>query len=208
MTRPPGSKTPLPGGGFNDPPVEGSRWLALVDSVELFLSKAENQIPSLRISLVTFGGGKFLETETPWDDTSSRVETDLDFIGAARNKIDDRLDFITEHTLALLTPIKEGIADATNVFKTQSDEDVKKIMILLSDGSATSGTPVPAAELAGAEGVTIHTIYFASTDLKGAPALSDVASKTGGTALNADDPIALDTAFNQVLSLLSVTLVD
>ena len=79
-------------------------------SVDLFLSKAEGRIPSLRVSLVAFGGGKFFVTESPWDTTSSRVETGLEFIGAARPKIDERMDFISAHTLALLTPIKEGIA--------------------------------------------------------------------------------------------------
>ena len=208
MSRPPGSLTPLPGGGFNDPPVPGSRWLALVDSVELFLSRAQTQIPSLRVSLVTFGGGKFQAVKTPWDDTSSRVETDLEFIGAARNTIDDRMTFITMNTLALLTPIKEGITDATSVLTTQSDENANRVMILLSDGAATSGSPTAAAEAAGAEGITIHTIYFASATEAGAAPLETVAMKTGGRSLDADDPLALDDAFNQVLALLSVSLVE
>ena len=59
------SRPPASVGTIHAPPVDGSRWLALVEAVNEFLEKAEAQSPSLRISLVTFGGGQRVRVESP-----------------------------------------------------------------------------------------------------------------------------------------------
>lgn len=198
-----------PGGvSIHQPPVEGARWLALVDSVNTFLEKAEAQVPSLRVSLVTFGGGEHREVDTPWDLTAARIETDLEFVGAARSEIDASLNFITQNTLAWRTPTIEGLQTTELLFDTQSSEEgVRKIAILLSDGVATTGSPTAAAQSLAAKGVTISTIYFAG-DATGEEPLRLVAEAAGGSALNADNPDELDAAFNLILSLLSVRMVE
>ena len=201
-----GSRTAPEGGGFHKPPLPGSRWSALVDAVQSFLSQAEDQSPSLRVSLVTFGGGVFKNVESPWDATRTRTETNLEFIGAARSKISERMDFVTQHPLGFSTPTKEAIAQSTGVFAAQSDQEVRKIVILLSDGAETTGSVTSATQLAVAEGIRIHTIYFAGTGDQGS--MEEIASITGGLALNADNKLELDQAFNQILTLLSVSLVE
>lgn len=198
-----------PGGVTIDiPPVPGSRWLALVDAVESFLEKADERSPSLRISLVTFGGGVRRRVDTPWDKTRTRVETDLEFIGAARNSIDTRMDFISSSVLGWTTPIREALSLTHDVFLDQSSsEGVRRVVILLSDGAATTGSPIGTASDLAAEGVIINTIYFSGSSQGRAP-MQQIASIAGGLALDADSKIELDQAFNQILSQLSVRIVE
>ena len=135
------NRPPASIGTIHAPPVEGSRWVALVNSVNLFLQKAEDQSPSLRISLVTFGGGQRKVIDTPWDSTRTRIATDFDFVGAARSDIESSLNFITDNVLGWRTPTKEALDLTRTNFTSNSFEGNRKIAILLSDGLATTGSP-------------------------------------------------------------------
>ena len=194
-------------GTIDAPPVEGSRWIALVDSVNKFLQQAEVQSPSLRISLVTLGGGVFKRVPTQWDTTTTRVQNEFDFIGAAVTPIETSLNEISSGVLAWQTTTSEALQLTRTTFQNESDPSTEKICILLSDGLATTGSPVAAADALGGDGVTIHTIYFAG-DPKGIPQLQSVANSGGGLFLNADNETQLDNAFGQILTSLSVSIVD
>ena len=189
------------------PPHPGSRWLALVDSANTFLNQAEKQSPSLRVSLVTFGGGQRLRVDSPWDDGEARVETQFNSVGAAQNDIDTTLDFISDNVLASQTPTKEGLELTRSVFNDQSSERTTKICILLSDGAATTGSPDDAAAALAGDGVKIHTIYFTGRE-DGRLELEAIAQAGGGEALNAGNETELDNAFSQILRSLRVSLVE
>ena len=192
---------------FNVPPVAGSRWLALVDSVNLFLQKAETQSPTIRISLVTFGGGQRKTVDSPWDEIPTSIQTPFNYIVAARSDVESKMDFITDNVLGWQTPTKQALELTKINFATNSFDTVEKVAILLSDGRATTGTPIDAAAALAAEDVTIHTIYFAG-DSRGVREMQLLAQAGNGLALNADDEAELDEAFSQILALLSVTLVE
>ena len=194
-------------GTIHAPPVEGSRWIALVESVNLFLQKAQEQSPSLRISLITFGGGQRVRVDTPWDDSATRIVTNFDFIGASRSEIETSLDFITNNVLGWRTPTKQALELTETNFAANSFDGVKKIAIILSDGLATTGSPKRAAESLAAEDVTIHTIYFAGAP-GGQVQMQSISDAGNGLALNADNEDELDDSFNQILALLSVSLVE
>ena len=189
------------------PPRPGSRWLALIDSASDFLTQAEMRAPSLRISLVTFGGGKRTRVDTPWDNEPTRVATHFDVIGVARNDIDASLKKISDNTLAIETPTKEALDLTRSVFNSESSDRRNKICILLSDGAATTGPPDAAAAALAQDGVTIHTIYFTGRE-DGRLELEAIAAAGGGSALNAGSESELDRAFTQILNLLSISLVE
>ena len=189
------------------PPHPGSRWLALVDSVNSFIAQAATQTPSLRVSLVTFGGGTQAIVDTPWDGERTRIQNPFDFIGAAQSEIDTSLQFISDNVLAVDTPTKEGLELTQTVFDNESSESTTKICILLSDGVSTTGSPINAASLLSQTGVRIHTIYVAGVEA-GRIELEAIAMAGGGVALNADDQIELDQAFSQILSSLGISLVE
>ena len=204
-----GANMPPPGiPSIHIPPGPGSRWLALVDSVRVFLDKAEDQSPSLRIALVTFGGGVRERVDTVWDDTEARIETNLNFIGAARASIDSSLEFISANTLGWQTPTRQSLEISRDLFDQQSPSiGVRKVIILLSDGAATTGSPVTIATELADQGTTINTIYF-SGDPQGVAPMQEIANLGGGVALEAVNTIELDQAFDQILSSLSVSIVE
>ena len=193
---------------LTDPPAEGSRWLTLVDSVDDFLEKAEDQAPSLRIALVTFGGGVNNKVVTPWDGEPTRLQNGFDLITPARNDIDVSLDFISNHPFAVRTPILEALGLTQTVFQQGSSDNANKICILLSDGRATTGSPIAATTKLAQDGVAIHTIYFSGGDTEGRDQLEAIANEGGGLALNADNEDQLDNAFNRILKLLFVSIVE
>lgn len=201
------NKAPVSVGTIHAPPVEGSRWNALVDSVELFLQKAEDQSPSLRISLVTLGGGVRNTVDTPWDATMTRVETEFEYIGAARSDIESSLNMISNNVLGWQTPTQQALELTKTIFANESFDGVEKITVLLSDGRATTGSPNNAAVGLKTEGVTVHTIYFAG-DPRGESELAQVSAAAGGLALSADNEAELNDSFSQILALLSVSLVE
>ena len=190
------------------PPVPGSRWIALVDSVNSFLESAESQAPSLRIALVTFGGGERRRVTTPWDDDATRLQNGFNFIGPARSNIDTSLDFISSHPLAIHTPTKEALELTRTVFQNNSLDTTAKICILLSDGRSNTGSPLAAATALAQDDVSIHTIYFSGGEPVGPAELAAIAGEGGGLALNADNEAQLDEAFNRILALLSVSIVE
>ena len=199
-----------PNGDTDLPPAPGSRWRALEDSVNVFLQSAESQAPSLRIALISFGGGRFNRVVTPWDEERTRLMNGFDFIGANRSNIEDSLAFISSNTLAADTPMRQALELSRTVFQQNSLETTGKVCILLSDGRAThsTGDPLPAATALAQDEVTIHTIYFAGSDTAGLTQLQAIANEGGGLALNADNEQQLDDAFKQILSLLSVSIVE
>ena len=206
---PPGATLISPNANLADhPPLPGSRWVAANDSIVLFLNKAEVQAPTLRVGMVTFGGGERKRVDSPWDDSATRVSADLDLIGQGqKNNINSALDFITNNTLGINTPTLEGLELSLQHLQARSNKQTDRMIILLTDGRPTSGDPLPTANDIAAEGITIHTIYFSggrdsADDLK---ALSDAA---GGLNLRPDNQTELDNAFDQILALLSVRLVE
>ena len=172
------------------------------------MQSAESQAPSLRIALISFGGGEHRRVFTPWDEDETRLMNGFDFIGANRSNIEDSLDFISSHPLAIQTPTKEALELSRTVFQQNSLEATGKVCILLSDGRSNTGDPLAAATALAQDEVTIHTIYFSGGEPVGPAELQAISNEGGGLALNADNEQQLDEAFKQILSLLSVSIVE
>jgi len=203
VNKAPGNKT------IHQPPLAGSRWLLTVDSINSFLDKAEVQVPSLRAGMITLGGGVRVKVDTPWDDgEGAQVEADLDLIGQVRSHIDSRLDFISDNTLGWRTPTLEALNLTHDLLEDQSGPAVQRLVILLSDGADTTGDPLPAAEKLADAGITIHTIYFAGGNPEDGNRLARLSDEAGGLALNPDNAVELDQAFDQILALLSVQMIE
>ena len=81
----------LPEGGttIHEPPLPGSRWFELTETVALFLAAMQESNPSARVGLVTFGGGittsKHIASEL--DAELARLENGLTVVIA--NEIED-----------------------------------------------------------------------------------------------------------------------
>ena len=204
------------GGGLNKPPLAGSRWFELKETVALFLNAMQLVNPNARIGLVTFGGGASEEivqrtgkgVRSPLDDEFARLDQALTLvISNEANQINDTLNSYGADlpALGLGTSIIDGLQISLDSF---DDSPSSKHIILLSDGdqAAVGNRPAPinAAYDAADAGVIVHSISFGGN----IGVLSSIAEKAKGsnfTALNDDQ---LKEAFATLLGRFRTQLVD
>ena len=194
---------------IHEPPLPGSRWFELKDTVALFLAAMKESNPNARVGLVTFGGGLdgtehlASELDLEW----ARLENNLRVVISKKiNKLQGTLDsYATDYpALGLGTSLYDGIVTGVNAFDNKSSS---KHIVMLSDGNQVApGRPgaLEAIQFAVDEDITIHTISFGGDF----GVMSSIADGTGGsnfTALSADE---LSEAFAQLLGRFRVQLVD
>ena len=100
------------------------------------------------------------------------------------------------------TDIARGIEEGQAVL-TSSDArpTAYKFMIVMTDGRYTESDPVPFAEIAGANGITIYTITFSDGANKDDMRL--VANAGNGNHYHADDAADLDAVFRSLGGAIS-----
>jgi Ca-activated chloride channel family protein len=133
------------------------------------------------------------------------------------------LDQVRLHTLPDGTAIGLGIGTAVNRLRSSSAES--KVVVLVTDGANNAGQldPHTAAELAAAEGITVHTVLVGRGGMVPIPVrlrdprsgreftqvqqveveinpelLAEIARATGGTSFRARDAAALERVFAEI----------
>ena len=206
------NRFPTGGTTIHEPPLPGSRWFELTDTVELFLDAMQDVNPNARVGLVTFGGGAYYSRNpvSELDEDFARFEKGLTVV------IADDIVEITEimksystdyPALGLGTSLYDGVETAVAAFL--DDTDSAKHIVMLSDGDqAAVNRPdsINAAPDAVDAGVTIHTIAFGLTRYN--RELADIAEATGGASFEAASEEELKEAFAQLLGRFRVQLAD
>lgn len=208
-----GTPNELPPGGMtiHEPPLPGSRWHSLTDTVVLFLDALRDTNPNARVGLVTFGGGATpnanQQPPSPLDDDLSRFEVPLTVVVdndvANINAVMD--SYVDHPALGLGTSLYDGIETSIGAFQT--DTNSVRHIVMLSDGSQAAVTrpdPIVAASAASQANIVIHTISF-DGDLE---TMQDIADETGGATFAAASDDELREAFAQLLGRFRVQLVD
>ena len=201
----------LPAGGttLNEPPLPGSRWFELKETVEQFLVSLRETNPNARIGLVTFGGGWPLASWgiSELDEDMARVEVPLTLMASDQAAgINDILDSYATDYIALGrgTSIYDGIDYCNQLFDKPG---ASRHIVLLSDGDPWQpGRPntMVAANAAAAEEIRIHTISFSGNF----GTLRRVSAATGGTNFTAYSQGELADAFKQLVGEFRVQLRD
>ena len=212
MNRVSGSQRGLPPGGtsIHEPPLPGSRWLELRDTVAVFLQAMRETNPNARVGLVTFGGGI-----TDSDHVSSELDSDwvrfeTPLTAVIANEIVDitaTLDsYVIDYpALGLGTSLFDGIDTSVASFNT-NDESSKHI-VMLSDGEQVAdgrSGPMVAATAAKDAGITIHTIAFG----RSLRVMENIANETGGATFAALSEQELKEAFSALLGRFRIQLVE
>ena len=177
---------------FCQAPWSDSRWVALENSVNLFIGHLSSTLATEHVGLVTFGSNY----------TSSCGETNLD--ATIDQNLDGNLSGITTAMAGRsntvwngATYIDSGIAmGRTMLTGPQARQYATKIMIVFTDGVYTGPNPVPEAAAAGTDGITVHTITFSNganqSDMQA------VANAANGEHYHAPDAEALDEVFEEI----------
>ncbi|MCV6824518.1 MULTISPECIES: VWA domain-containing protein [Halocynthiibacter] len=169
---------------FETPDGEKVQRLAAVqDVVEEFIAAREGD----RIGLIVFGSRAFLQAPLTDD-----LKTISDLVAQTE------VGMAGPHTV-----IGDAIGLAIRTFETSDVE--QRLLILLSDGSdtASSMSPINAAEIANSRGVEIHTIGVGDPDAQGEnrvdlATLDEIATRTGGNSYFASDQEALTEVYARI----------
>ena len=160
-----------------------SRFEAVQRVVDQFVAERESD----RIGLIVFGTKAYLQLPFTRDLETARALVDLMEVGMAGPK----------------TALGDSIGLAINSFEASEIDD--RLLILLTDGNDTASTmtPINAADIATLNGIEIHTIGIGDTDATGEDrvdfaVLASIASRTGGEFYNAEDEAALDAVYRRI----------
>ena len=206
------------GGGIDQPPISGSRWFTLIDSVNDFLdgfvgggAGAKNDA---RTALVTFGGGILGgSVASPLDGQYARTELGMASISKNAPLIEQNMiDYTQQYpALGLGTSIYSGIELSLDVLE-QSPTPASQYIVLFSDGERyvkNAIQPIPPSELESIQravdlGIPIYTIAY-DADVRN---LRKIAEDTGGLSYFAQNKEELSKAFKAISSSLSTRITE
>ena len=213
MNRRSSNKQFPPGGStIHEPPLPGSRYFELRDTVVFFLEALREINPNARVGLVTFGGGYATgqghdRLESPLDLEWARLDQDLTTVVAPQidGIVETLNSYIELPALGLGTSHFDGVDISIDFLDNQNST---RHMIMLSDGSQATRNERPDVRVAAADAaranITIHTISFGG-DLA---TMEDISDLTGGSNFTALSEEELREAFAQLLARFRVELVD
>lgn len=168
------------------PGVDGekvSRFTAVRRVVDDFVSERETD----RIGLIVFGDRAYLQLPFTRDVQTASALVQLMEVGMAGPR----------------TALGDAIGLAIRSFETSEVDD--RVLILLTDGNdtASSMTPINAADIAALNGVEIHTIGIGNQRATGEDrvdfaTLEALAERTGGSFFNAEDETALAGIYREI----------
>jgi Ca-activated chloride channel family protein len=175
---------------YRDFPAEDgtrlSRLAAVQRVVDRFVAARERD----RIGLVVFGARAYLQLPFTRDLDTARALVALMEVGMAGPQ----------------TALGDSIGLAIRAF--ESSEVDERLLILLTDGNDTASTmtPVNAAEIARMNGVEIFTIGIGDVNATGEDrvdfdVLETIAARTGGQFFNAADETALEQVYQRIDTL-------
>lgn len=201
---------PPNGTTIHEPPLPGSRWFELRETVALFLEAMQNTNPSARVGLVTFGGGKFDPDllDSDLDLELARFENELTVVIAEEiGDLVGTLDsYVTDFpALGLGTSLFDGIQVSRTALANAGNSS--QHIIMLSDGQQVIDNrpePIVAADAAALDGITIHTISLGGDF----GVMSSIADATGGSNFSALSQDELGDAFASLLGRFRVQLVE
>jgi len=160
-----------------------SRFTAVRRVVDEFVSERETD----RIGLIVFGDRAYLQLPFTRDVQTASELVKLMEVGMAGPR----------------TALGDAIGLAIRSFESSEVDD--RVMILLTDGNdtASSMTPINAADIARLNGVEIHTIGIGNQQATGEDrvdfaTLEALAARTGGGFFNAEDETALAEIYRQI----------
>ena len=181
-----------PGWKWNDPVPPNSRWLDLVDAVNIFLTALKKSPQSENVCMVTYNGSSLRDVSLT--NNYTKVPTALD---AYTKKFDKGK-----------TNIGDGIVDGINALNDPlfSRPWAVQAVIVLTDGIHNIGTdPEYAADQAFSQGVTVYTVTF--SDEADIPRMKSVAAKGGGQHFHAATGAELKAVFSSIADSLPSLLV-
>jgi Ca-activated chloride channel family protein len=180
----------FPDGSSGASSVEEPNKVSRFEAVQRVVDQFVAQRQSDRIGLIVFGSKAYLQLPFTRDLQTARALVELMDVGMAGPK----------------TALGDSIGLAIRSFESSAVDD--RLLILLTDGNDTASTmtPINAAEIAKLNGVEIHTIGIGNPDATGEDrvdfeVLQAIADRTGGQFFNAEDESSLAEVYRRIDSV-------
>jgi Ca-activated chloride channel family protein len=172
---------------YRDFPGEDGEPVTRFDAVQRVVDRFVAARESDRIGLIVFGSKAYLQLPFTRDLDTARALVELMEVGMAGPQ----------------TALGDSIGLAIRSFESSEVDD--RLLILLTDGNDTASTmtPINAADIAQLNGVAIYTIGIGSVQATGEDrvdfdVLDAIASRTGGDFFKAEDEAALDAVYRRI----------
>jgi Ca-activated chloride channel family protein len=172
---------------YRDFPGEDGEPVTRFDAVQRVVDRFVAARESDRIGLIVFGSKAYLQLPFTRDLDTARALVELMEVGMAGPQ----------------TALGDSIGLAIRSFESSEVDD--RLLILLTDGNDTASTmtPINAADIAELNGVAIYTIGIGSVQATGEDrvdfdVLDAIASRTGGDFFKAEDEAALDAVYRRI----------
>jgi len=193
---------------FTPPSSTGSRWNALTNAVNTFVTVLQSRNIDAHVCLVTFA-----ENYTFGNYTATEASLDVD-LTANYNQIVTGMNVWGQTPLLGDTNMQAGLALAqTELTGPRSRLTANRVQILLSDGVATTGNTNIASLTQAARvnsGIITYTIAFGGEAASGTPqaTMAGAAASGHGVFYNAPTAAQLQTAFQQIADSLPAVFID
>ena len=179
-----------------------SRWNALENAIDTFLTVLDDNPYEPRVSLVSYA------SNFEFGDFQSLVSTVDQELTHNFGDIRNALTAIGSKPVIGNTNISAGLRDGINTVTAQaaSRPNASHSVVLLTDGVMTQGDdPVALAAVALSQNITVHTITF--SDHADQVLMQQVAAAGGGEHYHAPDEATLTEVFRQLAETLPAMLV-
>jgi Flp pilus assembly protein TadG len=193
---------------FTPPSPTGSRWNALTDAVDTFVSVLQSRNIDAHVCLVTFA-------ENYSFGNYSATEASLDVkLTPTYSQIVTGMNAWSQTPLLGDTNMQAGLAlSQSELTGPRARATANRLMILLSDGVATTGnTNIASLTQAARQSSSIvtYTIAFGGEAASGTPQamMAGAAASGHGVFYNAPSAAQLQTAFQQIADSLPAVLID
>ncbi len=175
-------------------PPPGSRWLALADSVNIFLDELDGTNSTERVGLVTFASRNGVNPTAATLDAELTTNT---------QSVRGAINGWTTSVWTGGTNIDAGLKQARQHLNDRSVDLRKRVIIVLTDGRFNAGdNPAVEAMRIGDEGTVVHTITFSSE--ANTADMVQTAAAGRGEHYHAPDEATLRDVFKRLAASLSV----
>jgi Ca-activated chloride channel family protein len=181
-------------------PYADSRWVALDNAIQTFLTELQTTIGAEQVAMVTFASNY---TST-CGETSTVASVDRDLTSNFTN-ISNAMNVRSTTVWNGATDIAAGISLGNTLLTGGlARPNADKVMIVFTDGQYTEAYPAPLATAAAADGITVNTITFSpganQTDMQA------VATAGKGRHFHADNATDLDEIFREMAASLAILI--
>ena len=196
---------PAIGMGGGDPrrcetPWADSRWTALENAVNIFISKMQATLADEQVAVVTFASNNSACSQSiSAASLDHALTTDMPSITSAMSTLSSS---VWNGNTEISVGMNLARAELTSA---NARPTAQKIMIVLTDGAYTNGIhPSGQAALAADEGIVVHTITFGGVPSGVIGDMQSTAAAGGGEHFHAPDPATLNDVFSKIAGSIAI----